>query len=65
MSKFHLEWEFQIVTSSNQQQSHLFCINDLGQYVTLQIRVIFYCSALLVEVNDIWQVSSLQLSREV
>lgn len=57
MSKFPLEWEFQILTSSDQQQSHLLCINDLGQYVALQNRVIFYRSTLLMEVNDIWQVS--------
>lgn len=54
MSEFPLEWEFQTLTSSNQQQSHLLCINDLGQYLMLQERVIFYCSALLMEVNDIW-----------
>jgi len=65
MSKFPLEWEFQILTSSNQQQSHLLCINDLGQYVMLQNRVIFSCSELLMEVNDIWQVSFSYLSREV
>lgn len=65
MSKFPLEWGFQILTSSNQQQSHLLCINDLGQYLMLQEREIFYCSALLIEVNDIWQVSSFWLSRGV
>lgn len=65
MSKFPVEWEFQILTSSNQQQSHLLCINDLGQYVALQNRVIFCCSAQLMEVNDIWRVSSSQLSRGV
>lgn len=65
MSKFPLEWEFQILTSSNQQQSHLLCINDLGQYLMLKERVIFHCSALLMEVNDIWQVSSFWLSRGV
>lgn len=52
MSKFPVDREFQILTSSNQQQSHLLCVNDLGQYVILQNRLIFSYSASFVEVND-------------
>lgn len=65
MSKFHVDREFQILTSSNQQQSHLLRVNDLGQHVILQNRVIFCCSASLVEVNDIWHGFSSLLLREV